>query len=209
MTTAASPRVLIVACGALARELRDIIGANSLEGVTLECLPAHLHNRPEHIPDAVRARVRAAKGEFDRILVGYADCGTGGRLDQVCREEEVERLPGVHCFELYAGRDAFADFHDDEIGTLYLTDYMVRHFERLIMEGLGINDHPELRDAYFGNYTRAIHLAQTGDPDLAERGRQAAARLGLRHEYVHTGYAELGEQIVEFHRRRPAVGADK
>ena len=121
----------------------------------------------------------------------------------------MERLPGVHCFELYAGRDAFADFHDDEIGTLYLSDYMVKHFERLIMEGLGINDHPELRDAYFGNYTRAMHLAQTGDPELAERGREAAARLGLRHEYVHTGYAELGEQIVEFHRRRPAVGADK
>ena len=205
----AVPRVLIVACGALARELRDIVAVNSLPGVTIECLPASLHNRPEKIPEAVRDRIRAARNDFDRILVGYADCGTGGRLDRVCEQEGVERLPGAHCYELFAGRDVFAALHEAELGTLYLTDYMVRHFDRLIMTGLGITAHPELRDMYFGNYTRAIHLAQTGDRDLMEKGKQAAARLGLRHEYIETGYADLGEQIVEFHHRsRPdQVGA--
>ncbi len=201
MNTPAVPRVLIVACGALARELRDIVAVNSLPGVTIECLPANLHNRPEKIPEAVRDRVRAARNEFDRILVGYADCGTGGQLDRVCEQEGVERLPGAHCYELFAGRDVFAALHEAELGTLYLTDYMVRHFDRLIMTGLGIAEHPELRDMYFGNYTRAIHLAQTDDPDLVEKGREAASRLGLRHEHIQTGYADLGRHIVEFRHR--------
>lgn len=205
MIMPAPPRVLIVACGALARELRDIVQLGSLRGVTIECLPAKLHNRPDHIPEAVRARVRAGREHYDRILVGYADCGTGGLLDQVCAEEGVERLPGAHCYELYAGREGFAELHDAELGTFYLTDYLVKHFERLIMTGLGISDHPELRDVYFGRYTRAVHLAQTGDPELRIRGEHAAARLGLRHEYMLTGYADLGREIVEFHgRERPA-----
>ena len=198
-------KVLVVACGALAKELRHLISALENEGggpvIDLECLPAKLHNRPELIPEAVRDRVRAARGRYQTILVGYADCGTGGLLDKVCREEGAERLPGPHCYELYAGAEAFAQLQDQELGTLYLTDYLVRHFERLILEGLGILDHPELQDVYFKNYTRLVYLSQEHDPDLDRLARQAADRLGLRFEKVVSGYGGLVDALVEIRER--------
>ena len=198
-------KVLVVACGALAKELRHLISALEIEGggpgIDLECLPAKLHNRPELIPEAVRDRVRAARGRYQTILVGYADCGTGGLLDKVCREEGVERLPGPHCYELYAGAEAFAQLQDQELGTLYLTDYLVRHFERLILEGLGILDHPELQNVYFKNYTRLVYLSQEHDPDLDRLARQAADRLGLRFEKAVTGYGGLVDALVEIRER--------
>ena len=190
-------RVLVIGCGALVRELQAVAALN--EHLEVECLPAVLHNRPEQIPDAVRGRVRAAKDRaaYRAILVGYMDCGTGGLLDRVCSEEGVERLPGAHCYELYAGADAFAGLQDAEPGTFYLTDYLVRHFDRVIMQGLGISQHPELLEAYFGNYTRVVHLAQTDDDRLARAARQAAARLGLRCERILTGIGGLERRIVE------------
>ena len=198
-------RVLVVACGALAKELRHLITAFDQEGngrgIDLECLPAKLHNRPELIPEAVRDRVRAARGRYRSILVGYADCGTGGLLDKVCQEEGVERLPGPHCYELYAGSGAFAQLQEQELGTLYLTDYLVRHFERLIMEGLGISDHPELQEIYFKNYTRLVHLSQEPDPELDRLAKKAADRLGLRFEKVATGYGGLVDALVEIRER--------
>ncbi|MCY3890182.1 MAG: DUF1638 domain-containing protein [bacterium] len=198
-------KVLVVACGALAKELRHLISALENEGggpgIDLECLPAKLHNRPELIPEAVRDRVRAARGRYQTILVGYADCGTGGLLDKVCREEGVERLPGPHCYELYAGAETFAQLQYQELGTLYLTDYLVRHFERLILEGLGILDHPELQDVYFKNYTRLVYLSQEHDPDLDRLARQAADRLGLRFEKVVAGYGGLVDALVEIRER--------
>jgi len=198
-------RVLVVACGALAKELRHLIASFEREGnspaIDLECLPAKLHNRPELIPEAVRERVRAARDRYRSILVGYADCGTGGLLDKVCQEEGVERLPGPHCYELYAGAEAFAQLQEQELGTLYLTDYLVRHFERLILEGLGILDHPELQDVYFKNYTRLVYLSQEHDPDLDRLARQAADRLGLRFEKVVAGYGGLVDALVEIRER--------
>ena len=198
-------KVLVVACGALAKELRHLISALENEGggpgIDLECLPAKLHNRPELIPEAVRDRVRAARGRYQTILVGYADCGTGGLLDKVCREEGVERLPGPHCYELYAGTEGFDHLQEEELGTLYLTDYLVRHFERLILEGLGILDHPELQDVYFKNYTRLVYLSQEHDPELGRLARQAADRLGLRFEKVVTGYGGLVDALVEIRER--------
>ena len=198
-------RVLVVACGALAKELRHLIAAFDQEGgsrgIDLECLPAKLHNRPELIPEAVRQRVRAARDQYRTILVGYADCGTGGLLDKVCEEERVERLPGPHCYELYAGAEAFTQLQEQELGTLYLTDYLVRHFERLILEGLGISDHPELQEIYFKNYTRLAHLSQEPDPELDRQARQAADRLGLRFERVATGYGGLVDALVEIRER--------
>ncbi len=198
-------RVLVVACGALAKELRHLIASfeheESSPPIDLECLPAKLHNRPELIPEAVRERVRAARDRYRTILVGYADCGTGGLLDKVCEEEGVERLPGPHCYELYAGAEAFAQLQEDELGTLYLTDYLVRHFERLILEGLGILDHPELQDVYFNNYTRLVYLSQESDPELDRLARQAADRLGLRFEKVATGYGGLVDALVEIRER--------
>ena len=192
-------RVLVIGCGALVRELREVATRNRGEHIEVECLPAIMHNRPEQIPEAVRRRVRAAKasGAFRTILVGYMDCGTGGLLDRVCSEEGVERLPGAHCYELYAGADAFADLQESELGTFYLTDYLVRHFDRLIIKGLGIAEHPELLEIYFGNYTRVVHLAQTDDDRLARAAEQAAARLGLRCERILTGLGGLEPRIVE------------
>ena len=198
-------RTLVIACGALARELGDVTAA--LDGIDFECLPARLHNRPEQIPEAVRRRVRAARDAYDTILVGYMDCGTGGLLDRVCAEEGVERLPGVHCYELYAGAERFARLHEAELGTLYLTDYLVRHFDRLILQGLGIAEHPELRDAYFGNYTRVLHLVQVPDAELDVAAQRAAASLGLRYERLVTGYGGLESAVQDGRRRIPVSAA--
>lgn len=190
------PRVRVIACGAIAKELVEVIRLNGFDHVTIECLPPELHNRPERIPDALRGRIRAAKLDHDRVLVGYADCGTGGRLDALCAEEGVDRLPGAHCYELFAGSEVFASLHDREPGTFYLTDYLTRNFQRLVIEGLGIADHPELEAMYFGNYHRLVHLAQSDDADLAEQGRRAAARLGLVHERIVTGTGALDAALL-------------
>jgi hypothetical protein len=202
---ASERRVLVVACGALARELLEVVRANGLHGIDVECLPASYHNTPDLIPDAVAERVRAAKGRYDEVFVGYADCGTGGRLDAVCEELGVERLPGAHCYQFFTGNTAFTELQDAEIGTFYLTDYLVRYFDRLVIGYLGLDRHPQLRDDYFGNYTRLVYLSQVEDPDLVDRARAAADRLGLRFEHRHTGYGELATGIVELttHRSVP------
>ena len=196
-------RVLVIACGALAREVGEITAG--IEGLDFECLPARLHNRPEQIPEAVRGRIRAARGAYDTVLVGYMDCGTGGLLDRVCEEEGVERLPGDHCYELYAGPEVFAGLQEAEPGTFYLTDYLVRHFDRLILEGLGIAAHPELRDAYFGNYTRVVHLVQDPGAGLDASARRAAATLGLRYERLVCGHGGLASALAD--RRIPVRAA--
>ncbi|MBT3247467.1 MAG: DUF1638 domain-containing protein [Actinobacteria bacterium] len=190
-------RTLIVACGALSRELLQVIEINNLPGVEIECLPASYHNTPDKIPDAVAQRVRAATGIYDTIYVGYADCGTGGRLDAVCEELGVERLPGTHCYEFFAGQQTFAQLHDAEPGTFYLTDFLVKHFDRLVIKALWLDTHPELLSDYFGNYTRLIYLAQTDNPDLVTQAENAAQRLGLRFELCPTGYGELATSLVE------------
>lgn len=193
--------VLIIACGALARELKAVIAANGWQHVHLHCLPADLHNRPDRIPEAVREQIRAGRERFARILVGYADCGTGGLLDRVLEEEGVERLPGAHCYEFYAGTPAFNALADAEPGSFYLTDFLVRHFERLVIRELGIERHPELAAQYFGNYRRLIYLAQSDDAQLLEQARAAAARLGLEFHHQLTGYGDLERAVVRFHRK--------
>jgi hypothetical protein len=189
-----APRVLIVGCGALARELAEL--TRGLANVDVTVLPAMLHNRPERIPDAVRERIRSARGRYDRILVAYADCGTGGLLDRVLAEEGVERLPGAHCYEFFAGRTDFARLAAEEPGTFYLTDFLTRAFDRLVIAGLGLDRHPELLPVYFGNYRRLVYLAQTDDPALLAAARLAADRLGLTFEHRRTGYGELATSIA-------------
>jgi hypothetical protein len=163
----------------------------------LTCLPASLHNRPEQIPDAVRARIRRARAAGrERLFVAYADCGTGGLLDRVLEEEGVARLEGAHCYEVYAGRRAFAALADEEPGTFYLTDFLVRNFDRLVIRGLGLDRHPELLPLYFGNYRRVVYLAQTDDAALTATARRGARRLGLRFERRFTGFAELTPAIL-------------
>ena len=141
--------------------------------------------------------VHDATGIYDTIYVGYADCGTGGRLDAVCEELGVERLPGTHCYEFFAGQQTFAQLHDAEPGTFYLTDFLVKHFDRLVIKALWLDTHPELLSDYFGNYTRLIYLAQTDNPDLVTQAENAAQRLGLRFELCPTGYGELATSLVE------------
>ena len=145
------------------------------------------------IPEAVRAKIRSAKPDFDRILVAYGDCGTGGLLDQVLQEEGVERIGGPHCYAFYSGTEDFIALAEQDPACFYLTDYLARHFDRLIIEGLGIDRHPELLQDYFGNYTTLVYLAQTKDPALERGAEKAAEKLGLAYEYRYTGYGELGE----------------
>jgi hypothetical protein len=195
------PPTLLIACGALAREIVWLTKANGWRHLTVACLPAHLHNTPQAIPSAVRRKIRAARGRFERILVLYGDCGTGGMLDRVLAEEEVERIEGPHCYAFFAGLGEFAAMHEQEPGGFYLTDYLTRHFDRLIVKGLGIDRHPELLKDYFGNYARLVYLAQTEDAALTRKAKAAAERLGLAFERRFTGYGGLAAFIG------PAAGA--
>ncbi len=201
-TPPAPSSVLVIACGALAHELIAIIRANRWRHVSVQCLPAELHNRPEKIPGQVRDKIRRARAQFAHIFVAYADCGTGGLLDGVLAEEGVERLPGAHCYEFFAGTDVFAALASEEPGTFYLTDFLARHFERLIVRGLGLDRHPELQPMLFGNYRRLVYLAQVDDESLSARARAAAERLGLAFERRLTGYGELRGRLVAFEAAR-------
>lgn len=191
------PRILILGCGALARELLDITARNGLDHMTVECLPAILHNTPRDITPAVRARLDRAAGRYDEIFVAYGDCGTGGRLDALLEEYGVQRLPGAHCYEFFTGSKLFARLSEDQIGTLWLTDYLARHFDRFLWTGLGIDRHPELRDAYFGNYTRVAYISQKPTPELIARSEEIAQRLGLDFEHIDVGYGEAEPLLVE------------
>jgi hypothetical protein len=155
--------------------------------VAIQCLPAELHNRPQEIPGAVREKLEQARGRFDEVFVAYADCGTAGRLDSVLAEYDVERLPGAHCYAFFAGIERFSALHDAEPGTFYLTDFLVRHFDRLVIRGLGIDRHPELLTDYFGNYRRVMYLVQTPTPELDAKARECARQLGLEFERCVTG----------------------
>jgi hypothetical protein len=190
---------LVIGCGALARELVALTRRAGFPEVALTCLPATLHNRPERIPEAVRVRIRRARAAgHDRIFVAYADCGTGGALDRVLEEEGVARLEGAHCYEVYAGRAAFAQLADEEPGTFYLTDFLARNFDRLVIRGLGLDRHPELLPLYFGNYRRLVYLAQTDDPELDAAARRGARRLGLTYERRDAGMGELAPALAAF-----------
>ena len=189
--------MLVVGCGALAREMVAIVRQAALENVTITCLPATLHNRPGGIPAAVRRKIRAGRAAgYERVFVAYADCGTGGLLDRVLDEEGVERLAGAHCYEVFAGRADFARLMDEEPGTFFLTDFLARNVERLVFCGLGLDRHPELLPVYFGNYRRLVYLAQADDPALVATARRAATRLGLAFELRPTGFGELLPALV-------------
>jgi hypothetical protein len=203
MPEAGLPRALVLACGALARELVDLKHANRWDHLEIECLPASLHNRPERIPDAVAQRLDAVAGDYDHVLIGYADCGTGGRLDEVAVAYGATRLPGAHCYEFYATPPVFAELADAEIGTFYLTDYLVKHFDRIVWAGLGLDRHPELLDAYFGNYTRLLYVSQRPTEVLAAKAQQAAHRLGLRFAHRPAGYGDLESTLGAFTLRAP------
>ncbi len=188
VSTSGQLATLLITCGAIAREIVVILKQNELDFMKVECLPAHLHNTPQLIPEAVRDKIQQSRDKFQRILVLYADCGTGGKLDAVLEEEGVERIGGAHCYELFAGAEAFAEIMDTEVGTFFLTDFLAQHFERLVWEGLGLDKNPGLAKIYFANYTRLLYLAQSDNPQICRKAEQAAEKLGLRFEIRRTGY---------------------
>jgi hypothetical protein len=185
------PRLLVIACGAIAREVLAVIRLNGWSNVTLRCLPGKLHNTPQQIAERVDRKLREAEGRWDRVLVAYGDCGTGGELDRVVAAHGVERLPGDHCYAFLAGVDNWLAMHEAEPRTFYLTDFLCRHFDRFVIKGLRLDDHPELLPDYFGNYRRVVFLAQTDDPALVAKAREAAAYLGLELEVRRTGLGDL------------------
>jgi hypothetical protein len=196
-TDPAAIRLVIVGCGALARELLAL--TRDIPGVKVLGVDARLHMRPALIAAAVERRIAEARATYGAnvgIFVGYADCGTGGALDAVLEREGVQRIEGAHCFEFYAGASAYAALQEEELGTFYLTDFLARQFESLVMRGLGLDRHPELLPDYFGSYRRLVYLAQTDDPALDAKARAAADRLGLAFERRATGFGELAPSIA-------------
>jgi hypothetical protein len=193
---ASPPSTLLIACGALAREITTLQENHGWDHLSVQCLPAKLHNRPGLIPDRVREKIQNQRQNFDRILVLYGDCGTGGLLDQVLEEEGIERIDGPHCYEFYTGADAFQKMSNDDPCSFYLTDYLVRHFDTLIIKGLGLDRFPQLLDDYFGNYTKLVYLAQFEDADMKSKAMAAAERLNLEFDYRLTGYGGLEDFIA-------------
>jgi hypothetical protein len=196
----AADRVLVIACGALAREILALSAANGWTHLDLQCLPAILHNRPERIPDAVEAAVTAARASYQRVFVAYGDCGTGGLLAARCAALGVEMLPGAHCYAFFDGVEAFAARAEAEMRAFYLTDFLARQFDAFVWQPLGLDRHPELRDAYFGAYERLVYLAQTEDPGLDTLAAGHAARLGLAYERRFTGYGDLAPALAALQR---------
>ncbi len=198
-------RPVVIACGALVSELRAVLAANSLlDAVDVVYLPANLHNRPERIVPALRDLVSQHRADDpDRlVLFGYADCGTGGLLDAYMAElSNVARLPGSHCYEFFAGADLFARLHDAEPGTFYLTDFLAKHFDALVWQALGLDRHPELRDAYFGNYSKVVLLSQSLDQAVIDVGRRGADLLGLDFEHHHVGLEQFSAAVTVSIRR--------
>ena len=195
------PDVLILACGAIAREVLAVIRLNGWTHVDVRCLPAKLHNTPKQIAGAVDAKLTELAGRYDRVFVAYADCGTAGALDVVLNKHNVERLPGAHCYGFLAGNDAWDAMQEDEPATFYLTDFLARHFESLVVRGLKLDVHPELVPMMFGNYKRLVYLAQTDNAALRERAEKAATFLGLAFIERRTGYGELQPSLVQFVNR--------
>ncbi len=186
------PSTLVITCGALVHELQAVARASDWRHLHVTAVPAILHNRPERITAAVRAKIRAARARFSHILVLYGDCGTGGDLDRMLAEEQVERIEGPHCYAFFTGLATFDRLAEEEIATFWLTDFLARHFERLILAGLSIDRHPELLAEYFRHYRRVVHLVQIPDPETTRAAERAAARLGLPLTRVETGLSGLG-----------------
>ena len=183
--------ILVITCSAVAREVNDIKKLGQWANMDLQSITADLHVTPEKIPQAVADKIDRARDQYDHIFVAYGDCGTSGELDRVLEERGVSRLPGAHCYDFLAGQETYSRLQEEEPGTFYLTDFLARHFERLVIGTLGLDKHPELFSMYFGNYTRLVYLAQTDSEELTGMTQAAADRLELRFERIFTGTGEM------------------
>jgi len=190
-------RLLVIGCGALAEELSALKRANQWTALDIKCLDAALHNRPERIADRLESVLAQHHGEYTNILIAYADCGTGGAVDRVARQFNAQRLPGAHCYEFYATSPVFEALAEAEPGTFYLTDFLARHFDRLVVEEMKLDEHPELEEMLFGRYRKVVYLAQVDSSELLHQAERAAARLKLPLEVVSTGYGLLAKAVEE------------
>ncbi len=186
-----TPSILVITCSAVAREVNEIKKLGAWAQMDLQSITADLHVTPEKIAPAVADKIDQARDKYDHIFVAYGDCGTSGELDKVLEQRGVSRLPGAHCYDFLAGQETYARLQEEEPGTFYLTDFLARHFERLVIGTLGLDKHPELKSMYFGNYTRLVYLAQTDSDEVTEMAQKAADRLGLRFERIFTGTGEM------------------
>lgn len=199
-----SQKVRVIACGAIAHEVLAVCRQQGLGHIDLQCLPAIWHVRPEKIAPAMREKIAQARAEgFDRIYVGYAECGTRGEIDRICAEEGLERLPGPHCYAFFTGTEKFLRECEHEITSFYLTDLITRQFEAFIIEPLGLDRHPDLKDMVFGNYEKLVYLAQTNNPELDRKAEWAADYLGLAYERRFTGYGDLETALASAARFHP------
>lgn len=199
-------KVLVIACGALARELHQIRLLNGWTHMHMRAIDAALHFQPIKIAPAVRASLEATQGQYAKTFVAFADCGTYGALDSVLNDYDVERLPGLHCYATFAGQAEFDRLHSQEPGTFYLTDFLVRHFERFVVKALKLDEHPELKQQFFGNYSQALYLQQTPTPELICKAREIALYLELDYREVNTAFGELVPQLESFMEARHASG---
>jgi hypothetical protein len=194
--TAGRPSTLIICCGAIANEIVTIIRENGWEHMKVECLPAKLHNEPDTLPEGVRAKIRAGRARGDEVVVLYSDCGTGGGMARVLEEEGVENIGGAHCYEVFTGSEPFKQLMQDEPGSFFVTDFLARHFEKLVFKGLGLDRFPKLRNVYFGKYRKMVYLVQRENPETLKRAEAAAASIQLELEVRHTGYGGF-QQFLE------------
>ena len=187
--------ILIIGCGAIAHEINEIIKLNNWNNVNLQCLNADLHNTPKKLPTKIKETIESNLKEYSKIFLAYADCGTGGLIDSMLKNYDIERLEGAHCYEFYAGSRLFKDLSDREIGTFYLTDFLVKNFKRLVIDGLGISKHPSLKDEYFKNYKNIVYLAQKHDNDLELKAKDCANYLNLEYSVHYTGLDNFEDQL--------------
>ncbi len=197
MTMPDKPKTLVICCGAVAREIVGVVRDNGWDHMKVECLPAKLHNEPEALPEGVRSKIQAGRDKFDHIIVLYSDCGTGGRMEKMLTEEGIDGIGGAHCYEVFAGREGFRDIIAEEPGCFFVTDFLARHFEKLVFQGLGLDRYPKLRDTYFAHYKKLIYLAQSDDGDLLARAERAAASVELDFEVRYTGVDGFASFLAE------------
>ena len=187
---------LVVACGAIAREILAINEILSWDNISIKCLPAIYHNQPEKITPAVIDVVKNNKQKYQKIYVAYADCGTGGMLEKACKDLGVEMIQGPHCYSFFEGNISFAKRLNPT--AFFLTDFLARQFDAFVWSPLGLDKHPELIDAYFGNYTKLVYLAQTNDEVLKKKAAECARKLKLEFEYKLTGYGDLKNTFIKW-----------
>jgi len=187
--------LLVITCGAIAREVMAVAKASGWQHLKVTQIPAELHNRPDKIPAAVEQKLATYASEYDHVFVAFGDCGTGGMLDKVLDKYNIQRLSGAHCYEFYSGSENFSAMAEQELGTFYLTDYLAKHFEQLIMEGMGLNKHPQLIEMMFAHYTKLVYLVQEPNRQLDHFAEMAAQKLGLKYERVETGYGQMANEL--------------